>query len=608
MIPKRRFLVMAAVVSLAIAVSGWAASGALASNRIYWTNVANNTITFANLDGSGGFGTLDTSPVTPSLPEGVAMDPAGGKVYWANETGSIMFANLSGGGGGVLNTTGANLDWPFGVALDLAHGRIYWANAQATAGEPGISWANLNGTGGGNLNTAGATVEGPIGVTIDPAAGRIYWSNWSDDVISYASLNGSGGGDLPTAGAAVTHPEGGAIDPSTGRLFFSDERGAAISFANLRGSGGGELSTGQATVNIPSGVAIDPFAGKLYWANQNGGAISSANLDGSGGADLNIAGSPSNNASMPALLEAPRGAGAPAVSQSSSVLSCSQGSWGSDLNAQQLYQAPQTFAYSWTENGRAMPGAATNSITATTPGKYACTVTATNQAGSTSQTSAGFVLEPPLASVRLSTNGPIAFLTFTCKGAEGLTCAGRFTVAGHKHTVHGAPRAVTARKAKPGKHTTVAVPFGRGSYSLHTGHRSTVRFTLNAAGKRLLARLHKVGSTINFAATSGTPIRKHQPTFKFGRVTSPIAFSFSSGGSFSTVKTLLVTRLPAGATVTVACHGGGCPFTQRSFGHKSRVDLAPAFGGAHLSPGTRIVIVISAPFEVSKVATFRIHR
>jgi len=48
MIPKRRFLVRAAVVSLAIAVSGWAASGALASNRIYWTNVANNTITFAN--------------------------------------------------------------------------------------------------------------------------------------------------------------------------------------------------------------------------------------------------------------------------------------------------------------------------------------------------------------------------------------------------------------------------------------------------------------------------------------------------------------------------------------------------------------------------------
>ena len=85
MIPKRRFLVMAAVVSLAIAVSGWAASGALASNRIYWTNVANNTITFANLDGSGGFGTLDTSPVTLSLPEGVAMDPAGGKVCWRRD-------------------------------------------------------------------------------------------------------------------------------------------------------------------------------------------------------------------------------------------------------------------------------------------------------------------------------------------------------------------------------------------------------------------------------------------------------------------------------------------------------------------------------------------
>jgi hypothetical protein len=124
-------------------------------------------------------------------------------VYWANEIGdTISFENLDGSGGGDLATTGATVDNPFGVALDPAAGRIYWANRLGDT----ISFANLDGSGGGDLTATGATVVGPSGVAVDRAAGRIYWANALGDTISFARLDGSGGGDLVTTGATLDFP------------------------------------------------------------------------------------------------------------------------------------------------------------------------------------------------------------------------------------------------------------------------------------------------------------------------------------------------------------------------------------------------------------------
>src|SRR6266540_732268 len=125
-----------------------------------------------------------------------SMARAADRVYWANGgNDTISFANLNGTGGGDLGTSGATASAPSGVAIDPAAGRIYWANSNANK----ISFANLDGSGGGgDLNTTGATVNGPEGVAIDPAAGRIYWANYGDNKISFADLDGSGGGVDPS--------------------------------------------------------------------------------------------------------------------------------------------------------------------------------------------------------------------------------------------------------------------------------------------------------------------------------------------------------------------------------------------------------------------------
>src|SRR3954451_16863935 len=85
-----------------------AAPAALGADRIYWGNGATDTISYANLDGSGGGGELNLSGATPSEPRGVAIDSTTGRIYWANqENATISYANLDGsGGGGEFNISG----------------------------------------------------------------------------------------------------------------------------------------------------------------------------------------------------------------------------------------------------------------------------------------------------------------------------------------------------------------------------------------------------------------------------------------------------------------------------------------------------------------------
>ena len=233
------------------------------------------------------------------------------------------------------------------------------------------------------------------------AADRVYWANFTGDKISFANLDGSGGGgDLSTSGATASSPIGVAIDRAAGRIWWANVGGGGkISFANLDGSGGGgDLSTSGATLSGPEGVAIDPAAGRIYWANVGGGGkISFANLDGSGGGDLSTSGATASGPTFPALLRAPSGAGAPAITGASapgSALSCSQGSWAPDLLGSFLYRAPRSFAYQWSKDGADVAGATANSFTASVPGDYRCRVTAQNHAGSTSQTSAPHAVSP----------------------------------------------------------------------------------------------------------------------------------------------------------------------------------------------------------------------
>jgi DNA-binding beta-propeller fold protein YncE len=403
------------------------AGAARAADRIYWANLGGTpTISFANLDGSGGGGSLDTTGAT-SGGSGLALDPSHGKVFSGSTGLTISFASLDGsGGGGDLNTGGAPVSSAQGVAVDPTAGRIYWSNS---ATSQGIFFANLYNTGGGGqLNTMGATVSSPIGVAVDSAGGRIYWANAAPtNKISFANLDGSGGGDINTTGATVVNPQGVALDLAAGRIYWANVFGQKISFANLDGSGGGDLNTTGATVNNPAGVALDAADGKIYWASVLGGKVSFARLDNSGGGDLDTAGAATNFPNDPVLLKAPVGTTSPQINGAGQALGCSQGGWSDGLIASFLYRAPSGFAYQWSTNGSAVGGANANSFAPPSAGHYSCTVTASNPAGSAAQTSDPFAYFT-IGRARRNTRRGTAKLPLTLPDPGSLTV----TVAGAK--------------------------------------------------------------------------------------------------------------------------------------------------------------------------------
>jgi DNA-binding beta-propeller fold protein YncE len=410
------------LIGVCAAIIVGAASSARAADRVYWGN--GTGISFANLDGSGG-GDLDLTGATATQQAfGLAVDSAAGRIYWASagDFGAVRvsFANLNGsGGGGGLNITGATASEPGGLAIDPVARRVYWANTNARNATLGtISRANLDGSGGGDLNTAGTATgcgvnpppdDGPckaLGLAVDPALGKIYWSDFGAvNKISFAKLDGSGGSDLKTTGATVSDPEGVAIDTANGKVYWANEGANKISFANLDNTGGGGDLTipAGATLNEPAGVAIDAAAGKIYWANGGPGttdanSIAWAKLDGSGGGDLQTTGASLNSPSFPVLVKSPLATATPAITGGSavgSVLTCGAASWAADLPGEFLYRAPQSTGFQWTLAGKDIAGATANTLTAFVPGSYGCRATASNVAGTTSQTSAAHTVTAP---------------------------------------------------------------------------------------------------------------------------------------------------------------------------------------------------------------------
>lgn len=390
---------LSAVFLSLIAVLAFSAAGASAKNMLIWGNAGAGTLSYANLDGSGG-GDLGLGGATVEEPMGVAVDAAAGRIYWIEDPAdAIKFANLDGGGSvGTLTTTGTELSGGQGLSLDKAAGRIYWDSNEK------VWFANLDGSGGGEIPAGGATLAGPQGVAPDPANGRIYWANVGGSMVpvSSARLDGSGEGEDIEGGAASTSlPSGLALDPIAERVYWTAFFGDAIGVAGLDGSGGQNLPTGEATIVRPQGLAIDPIGGKAYWTNweTNGPQIGYTSLDGSGtGGDLNSAGAAVGSPDLPnhpIVLRAPEASAAPQLSGRPAIgqpLTCIAATWPSDIPGAQLYQAPQTEGIEWTRDGATVPGARGASFTPTSGGTYACRAVASNFAGTGTATSTALVV------------------------------------------------------------------------------------------------------------------------------------------------------------------------------------------------------------------------
>jgi hypothetical protein len=210
---------------------------------------------------------------------------------------------------------------------------------------------------------------------------------------------------------------------------------------------------------------------------------------------------------------------------------------------------------------------------------------------------------PPLTAsiARATTVGPALTLTIACAGGSGPgRCAGSIRLTAHaaSNRAHVARR---GRKHRGGKAVTVA----GGAYSAQSGSQVTVHIKLNRIGQKVLSAHYALATTVS---VRGTTLVTRRVTFRYLVIKSGVSYTWAFLASSSTASELTVTRIPHGARVTVICHGGGCPFSQRTFAPQhGQVVLAPAFQHSPLRPGATLRIAVSAANHVAKVETFMIR-
>lgn len=412
--PGRRIALLTAAATIAMLAALATAARAQATENVYWDNFDAEPfagIAFANVDGSGG-GALNVNGTEIEQPEGMAFDPANGRIYITaqEEPERIYWVSVDGSGGGVLDTSGARVENPQGVTVDLKTQTVYWANHEGPASS--IGYASATGGGGGTLNTAGAVIASASRPAIDTADNRIYWVDTQNSTFHSADLGGGGGSDLMVSEA----PEPFSvlainIDPEAGRLYYLDQALETIGWVNLSGVGGGTVNPGP-NFDSPYGLAFDPSIGRFYWGNYGNethpeNAIGTVTLAGGAGG-ITPAGAPVEGPQDALVLKSPTGTGAPAVTQNVAALSCSQGGWAPDYPGSFVYGAPLSYSYQWLANGQAISGATGSSYTATAGGSYACEVTGKNQTGSGSQTSLAVTVTPAALTATLQTKKPHA--------------------------------------------------------------------------------------------------------------------------------------------------------------------------------------------------------
>jgi hypothetical protein len=118
------------------------------------------------------------------LPDGLAVDAAGGYIYWTNmgvphrNDGSIERADLDGGNRRIIIPEGGTFT-PKQLHLEQESGKLYWSDREGMR----VMRANLDGS---HVETLVQTGEGEgdrhnpanwcVGISVDPVCGKMYWT------------------------------------------------------------------------------------------------------------------------------------------------------------------------------------------------------------------------------------------------------------------------------------------------------------------------------------------------------------------------------------------------------------------------------------------------
>lgn len=274
---------------IAVAVVGSVA----AQTRIYVGEYKFNDpqLITMNLDGSDAQDLL-TPPTSDWLLVGVEALPADGKVYWLHGStpGVIRRANLDGSS---VEIIASGLKNPRGLAIDPVGGKIYWAASPPEGNAGGIiQRKNVDGTGAieeiyrnDPYDPSFSKIGRPV---VDHVNGYVYFG--ANNVVRRVNLDGPPFASevVATGGSTITRVQ---VDVANGHLYWidSDTISDCLVRVNLDNSGFAvvqDMTPDQFGSSGLSDLLLDRAGAKAYWADEirSDGTklVQRCNLDGSG--------------------------------------------------------------------------------------------------------------------------------------------------------------------------------------------------------------------------------------------------------------------------------------------------------------------------------------
>jgi sugar lactone lactonase YvrE len=196
------------------------------------------------------------------------LDAAHAQLYWCDREGMrVMRANTDGSNIETLVTTGTTDDqanYALGIALDLAGGEMYWT-------QKGSGPTSSNGTGGqGSIRRAGLQIPAgqsstnrtdievlfsglpePIDMDVDLGTRQMYWTDRGDGTVSRAPMDSPAGFNPATRTDRDILLEGLGqvigiyLDVPNGVMYYTGLDTGAVSVAPLDGSSTKNVLTSQ---------------------------------------------------------------------------------------------------------------------------------------------------------------------------------------------------------------------------------------------------------------------------------------------------------------------------------------------------------------------------
>lgn len=228
------------------------------AGHVYWTNMGtppldDGSIERVDLDGRHRVTIVPAGGTF--TPKQLHFDAAGRKLYWGDREGMrVMRCNLDGSNVETLVQTGEGDDdrrdetrWCVGVAVDPAGGHLYWTQKGPSDGGVGtILRAGIDIPHGdtasdrSDIEVLFKDLPEPIDLELDLAARMLYWTDRGDpprgNTVNRAPMDATDGQRAPEI--LATHLWEGigiALDPGGDRLFVTD-LGGNVHMADLGGS------------------------------------------------------------------------------------------------------------------------------------------------------------------------------------------------------------------------------------------------------------------------------------------------------------------------------------------------------------------------------------